>query len=80
MASGRLQDPKPQHDRVALAALVAQRQPESVDLDGWQAIDAEERARGREQGRNRVKCTDLATMLRTARGAAGSTTPEQTDF
>ncbi|TQC40056.1 4Fe-4S dicluster domain-containing protein [Rhodococcus sp. WS4] len=74
MASGRLQRPKPGHDREALVTLVTQRQPQVVDLRGWQAIDAAEKARGREQLRTRAKFTDVATMLDVAHGAMHKST------
>jgi ferredoxin--NADP+ reductase len=49
-----------------IAALVRRRQPAVVDLAGWQAIDGEERRRGAEQGRPRVKIVDVDEMLRIA--------------
>ncbi|QLL06703.1 FAD-dependent oxidoreductase [Mycobacterium vicinigordonae] len=50
----------------ALRKLVAQRQPAVVDSAGWRAIDAAEIARGGEDGRPRVKFTDVADMLAVA--------------
>ncbi|MDV7242677.1 MULTISPECIES: FAD-dependent oxidoreductase [Rhodococcus] len=69
VVAGRLPQPKLAGDREALTALVRERQPEVVDRKGWLAIDAEERSRGREQGRPRVKFTDINDMLDAARTA-----------
>ncbi|MFJ5879394.1 FAD-dependent oxidoreductase [Streptomyces sp. NPDC093088] len=41
--------------------------PDAVDLDGWRAIDAAERAEGRAQGRPRVKLADREDLLAAAR-------------
>ncbi|TQC46154.1 4Fe-4S dicluster domain-containing protein [Rhodococcus sp. WS4] len=68
MVVGRL--PHPQFgDGEALATLVHERRPEVVDRKGWFAIDAEERSRGRERGRPRVKFTEIDDMVDTARAA-----------
>ncbi|MET8431112.1 FAD-dependent oxidoreductase [Nocardia sp. NPDC004860] len=69
LLAGRLTRPKPGNDRQALRALIGERRPEAVDLRGWQAIDAAERARGREQCRPRSKFTDIGTMLEIAHEA-----------
>jgi ferredoxin/flavodoxin---NADP+ reductase len=58
--------PEPRGDAAAIAALVRRRQPGVVDLTGWRAIDREERRRGAEQGRPRVKIVDIDEMLRIA--------------
>ncbi|MFC8794747.1 FAD-dependent oxidoreductase [Streptomyces cinereoruber] len=44
--------------------------PDAVDLDGWRAIDAAERAEGRAQGRPRVKLLDREDLLAAARRPA----------
>ncbi|MFC8270234.1 FAD-dependent oxidoreductase [Streptomyces cinereoruber] len=44
--------------------------PDAVDLDGWRAIDAAERAEGRAQGRPRVKLLDREDLLTAARRPA----------
>jgi ferredoxin--NADP+ reductase len=64
-AAGRL--PEPSGDAAGLAELLARRQPEVVGYRGWKAIDAVERARGREQGRPRVKLVRRADLLEVAR-------------
>ncbi|TQL68256.1 ferredoxin--NADP+ reductase [Nocardioides albertanoniae] len=53
---------EPVGDAQETAAIVRSRQPELVDLAGWQAIDREEKRRGAETGRPRVKVTDEGQM------------------
>jgi len=45
------------------AALVQDRQPEFITYDDWLKLDAIETARGKEQGRPRVKFTNIDEML-----------------
>lgn len=59
----------PNFSGAAFAELVEQRQPDRVDRTRWQRIDETEIARGRTQGRPRVKFTDRATMLAVANGS-----------
>ncbi|MEU0269124.1 FAD-dependent oxidoreductase [Nocardioides sp. NPDC006303] len=54
--------PAPVGDAGEITAVVRSRQPGMVDLAGWQAIDREEKRRGAESGRPRVKITDLEEM------------------
>ncbi|MDH6280311.1 FAD-dependent oxidoreductase [Prescottella agglutinans] len=68
-ASGLLTQPG--HDGEHLAQLIGERQPESIDFQGWQRIDKKERVLGAEDGRLRTKIVDLAAMLEAARGEAG---------
>ena len=42
---------------------LSERCPELVDLDGWGAIDAHERAAGEGGGRPRVKVVDRSTLM-----------------
>ncbi len=42
---------------------LSERCPELVDLDGWGAIDAHERAAGEDGGRPRVKVVDRSTLM-----------------
>ncbi|GAB2720723.1 FAD-dependent oxidoreductase [Nocardia thraciensis] len=58
----------PQGDRAALKALLAQRQPDLVDREGWKAIDTAERSAGKSGGRPRVKFTTRDDLLKAARG------------
>lgn len=54
--------PAPVGDAREITAVVRSRQPGMVDLAGWQAIDREEKRRGGESGRPRVKITDVEEM------------------
>ncbi|MGY4101054.1 FAD-dependent oxidoreductase [Nocardia sp. R16R-3T] len=58
----------PQADRAALKALLAQRQADLVDREGWKAIDSAERSAGKASGRPRVKLTTREDLLKAARG------------
>jgi ferredoxin--NADP+ reductase len=51
---------------------LAERAPDAVTWDGWQAIDAAERAAGEAQGRPRVKLVRLADLLEAGRLTARS--------
>lgn len=51
-----------------LTELIASRQPDYVDFDGWTRIDAHEQALGEPHGRPRVKLVDVAEMVRVANG------------
>ncbi|WP_153410296.1 FAD-dependent oxidoreductase [Nocardia macrotermitis] len=64
--SGKLQ--APQADRAALKTLLAQRQPDLVDREGWKSIDTAERTAGKSGGRPRVKLTTREDLLKAARG------------
>ena len=59
--------PEPDADADALPALLAERGVDSVEFDGWQAIDALEQERGAAAGRPRVKLTAFEEMLEAAR-------------
>jgi ferredoxin/flavodoxin---NADP+ reductase len=52
--------------RAALEELITQRSTETIDWDGWRAIDVAERQRGEEASRPRVKLVDIADMLAAA--------------
>ncbi|MFL6174290.1 MAG: FAD-dependent oxidoreductase [Marmoricola sp.] len=60
LAAGLLTEPDADAD--ALELWLAERVPAQIGLAGWQALDAEERRRGAEQGRPRVKLLDLEEM------------------
>jgi ferredoxin--NADP+ reductase len=49
--------------REAVDALLAERNPNVVTVDGWRAIDAEERERGRGEARPRVKLASRDELL-----------------
>jgi len=63
--AGRL--PQREAPAEAVDALLAERGVEVVSYAGWEAIDAVERARGRPQGRPRVKLCSWDELLSTAR-------------
>ncbi|MGQ0845751.1 MAG: FAD-dependent oxidoreductase [Sporichthyaceae bacterium] len=56
----------------ALTELILERAPHALDYRDWRAIDAHERALGKEHGRPRTKLVDVAEMLAVARGVAVS--------
>ena len=58
-------------DPAAIEAWLAERVPDVVTWEGWEAIDAAETAAGEPQGRPRVKLVRLAALLDASR-AAGS--------
>jgi ferredoxin--NADP+ reductase len=62
--------PEPAHvDPEAVEALLAERVPDHIRYDGWEAIDAAERGAGEPHGRPRVKLTRHEHLLETARNA-----------
>jgi ferredoxin/flavodoxin---NADP+ reductase len=62
--------PAPQAGREEIDALIADRKRDVVTVDGWRAIDADERSRGRAQDRPRVKLASRDELLDAA-GVAG---------
>lgn len=62
LKAGKLLSPV-QPEVAAAEQLVAARQPEFVSYDDWSRIDEAELARGKEEGRPRVKFTAVADML-----------------
>ncbi len=54
----------------SIETLVAGRCPHAFGLAGWRALDAEERRRGRPDGRPRAKLVDVDEMFRVVAGAA----------
>jgi ferredoxin/flavodoxin---NADP+ reductase len=65
LAAGALAPP-PNPDRAELDALLAQRKPGLVTIDGWRAIEARELERGREERRPRVKLASRDDLLEAA--------------
>lgn len=57
----------PQPDPAAIVELLAQRGVPVITWQGWQAIDAAERALGVDGGRNRVKIADFDALLAAAK-------------
>jgi ferredoxin--NADP+ reductase len=63
--AGRLAEPPLADDDVT--AWLAERAPDAVTWEGWQAIDAVEKAAGEAQGRPRVKLVTLAELVEAGR-------------
>jgi ferredoxin/flavodoxin---NADP+ reductase len=61
--------PAPSAGREGVDALLAQRKPDLVSVDGWRAIDAQELERGRSEERPRVKLTSRDELLAAAGGS-----------
>jgi ferredoxin--NADP+ reductase len=59
--------PTPSRGRDDLAALLERRGVSPIGVDGWRAIDHEERRRGLQRGRPRLKIVDPAELRRVAR-------------
>jgi ferredoxin--NADP+ reductase len=62
--AGRLPEPGVEED---ITALLAERVPDAVTWEGWQAIDAVEKAAGEAQGRPRVKLVTLSELAEAGR-------------
>jgi ferredoxin--NADP+ reductase len=71
LASGALQPP-PNPGRDEVDALLAERKPDMVTIEGWRAIEAQEIRRGRDERRPRVKLASRDELLAAARARAGS--------
>jgi ferredoxin/flavodoxin---NADP+ reductase len=67
LASGALPSPE-RPERAEVDALLAERKPDLVTVEGWRAIDAHELGRGAEQERPRVKLASREELLDAARG------------
>jgi ferredoxin--NADP+ reductase len=72
LAAGALAQP-PDRGRDRIDALLAERKPDLVTVDGWRAIDGHELARGRSEQRPRVKLASREELLDAA--AATATSP-----
>jgi ferredoxin/flavodoxin---NADP+ reductase len=68
--AGRLNEPEHQ-SRDAIEELLAERAPDHVTYEGWEAIDAIEKAAGEPHGRPRVKLTTTDELLGAARDRVG---------
>ena len=73
LAAGRLPEPS-NPDRDEIEALLAERKPDLVTVDGWHAIDAHERERGSREERPRVKLASRDELLEAARAASPAAT------
>ncbi len=71
LAAGAIpQPPSPARDQID--ALLAERKPDLVTIEGWRAIDGHELRSGREEQRPRVKLASREELLAAARTAAPS--------
>jgi ferredoxin/flavodoxin---NADP+ reductase len=68
LGSGALKPP-PKPGRGQIDALLAERTPDLVTVEGWRAIDGHELERGRSEERPRVKLTSRDELLAAARAA-----------
>ena len=68
LASGALPSP-PKPGREQIDALLAERKPDLVTVDGWRAINGDELKRGREADRPRVKLASRDELLSAASAA-----------
>jgi ferredoxin/flavodoxin---NADP+ reductase len=59
--------PQPPHGRDEIDALLADRKPDLVTVEGWRAIDAQELERGEREDRPRVKLASRVELLTAAR-------------
>ena len=66
LAAGKLPEP-PEPGREQIDALLAERKPDLVTIEGWRAIDAHELERGRRQQRPRVKLSSREELLAAAK-------------
>lgn len=64
--------PTPTSSAKDVATLVRTRHPDSIDLSGWQRLDAAERERGIRTGRTRAKIVDPAEQHTIAATSAGT--------
>jgi ferredoxin--NADP+ reductase len=69
LASGMLAAP-PNPGREQIDAVLAERKPDLVTIEGWRAIDGLERRKGEEQERPRVKLASREELLEAARAEA----------
>jgi ferredoxin/flavodoxin---NADP+ reductase len=69
LEAGRIPEAPLASDRGATEALLAERKPDHVTFEGWQAIDAAEVERGKPLGRPRVKFVEVDEMVEASKGA-----------
>jgi ferredoxin/flavodoxin---NADP+ reductase len=68
--AGRVPSPPLASERSAIVELLAERAPDAVSYQGWEAIDRAEQERGKPLGRPRVKFVRIDEMLDAARANA----------
>jgi len=70
LEAGRVPGPELAGERSAIVALLAERRPDAVTYQGWEAIDGVEQERGKPLGRPRVKFIRIDEMIAAARAGA----------
>jgi ferredoxin--NADP+ reductase len=70
--TGRIPSLGPTEDRSAIEELLAERAPDFITYQGWEAIDRAERDRGEPLGRPRLKFVRIDEMLGVARAGVPS--------
>ena len=66
LAAGRIPEPELAADATAIEFLLAERVPDHITYEGWQAIDDAEKAAGEPHGRPRVKFCRVEEMVEAA--------------
>jgi ferredoxin--NADP+ reductase len=69
LEAGAIPDSELAGDRGAIEALLAERKPDHVTFEGWQAIDAAEVEAGKPQGRPRVKFCRVDELVEASKAA-----------
>jgi len=72
LAAGKIPEAPLAGDRNATESLLAERVPDHITYEGWEAIDAAEVARGEPHGRPRVKFCKVEEMVEAANGGGGN--------
>jgi ferredoxin--NADP+ reductase len=70
LKAGRVPGPELAGERAAIVELLAERRPDAVTYQGWEAIDGVEQERGKPLGRPRVKFIRIDEMIEAARAGA----------
>jgi ferredoxin--NADP+ reductase len=69
LEAGKIPDAELAADRGAIESLLAERKPDNVTFDGWQAIDAAEVEAGKPHGRPRVKFCRVYELVEASKAA-----------
>jgi ferredoxin/flavodoxin---NADP+ reductase len=69
LEAGNVPEPELAGDRDAIETLLADRKPDHVTFEGWQAIDAAEVEAGKPHGRPRVKLCRVDELVEASKGA-----------
>ena len=69
LEAGKVPEAELAGDRGSIEALLAERKPDHVTFEGWQAIDAAEVEAGKPHGRPRVKFCRIDEMVEASKAA-----------